>query len=96
MGALDLQMREIQSISARVKELPVGEIWAVVHSFDVGQFFIEHLVSAVTKNYRSFVAAAGEDWTIVGLFGSAEEAANAVTAWMRTPGAKRAQEGEIM
>jgi hypothetical protein len=89
-------MKPVMPISPDSKELPVGEAWAVVHSFGAGQFFIESLVEAVEKNYRSFVAAAGEDWQVVGIFGSAREAADAVTAWIRTPGAERAREGAIL
>jgi len=89
--------RKIKRIeSDAMKGLLVADTWAVVHSFEVGQFFIEELCSAVEKNYRSFVAGAGEDWQIIGIFGSAQEAADAVTALIRTPGAKRAREGAIL
>jgi hypothetical protein len=76
-------------ISPRVKGLSVGDAWVALHSFEVGQFYIEELCAAVEENYRSFVAGAGEAWQIVGIFGSAEEAADAITAWMRKPSAKR-------
>jgi len=89
-------MKPVMPVSPRAKELPIGDAWAVVHSFEVAQFYIEELCSAVEKNYRSFVAGAGEDWQIIGIFGSAQEAADAVTALIRTPGAKRAREGAIL
>jgi hypothetical protein len=89
-------MKRVSPIGQGVKELPVGDAWAIVHSFEAGQFFIESLLEAVEKNYRSFVAAAGEDWQVVGIFGSAREAADAVSAWIRTPGATRAREGAIL
>ena len=89
-------MKRVSPIGEGLKELPVGEAWAVVHSFEVAQFYIEEFCSAVEKNYRSFLAAAGEDWQIIGIFGSMQEAADAVTAWIRTPGAERAWAGAIL
>jgi hypothetical protein len=87
---------KVLPISASVKELPVGDAWAVVHSFESGQFFIEDLVSSVEKSYRSFVAGAGGDWEIIGIFCSAHEAADAVSRLIRTPGAQRVREGAIL
>ena len=89
-------MKPVMPIDPRVKELSVGDAWAVVHSFEAEQFYIEDLVSAVEKNYRSFVVAAGEDWQVIGIFGTPGEAADAITSWIRTPGAKRAREGAIL
>jgi len=89
-------MKPVMPIDPRVKELSVGDAWAVVHSFEAAQFFIEELCLAVEKNYRSFVAASGEDWKIIGIFDSAREAADAITAWIRIPGAERAREGAIL
>jgi hypothetical protein len=89
-------MKRIPPISHDVKEVSVGDAWAVVHSCEAGQFFIETLCEAVEKNYRSFVVAAGEDWQIVGIFASPDEAHDAITAWIRTPGAERAREGAIL
>jgi hypothetical protein len=89
-------MKRIPSVGESVKEVSVGDAWVVVHSFEVAQFYIETLCEAVSKNYRSFVAAAGEDWQIIGLFSSAQEASAAASAWIRTPGAIRAREGAIM
>lgn len=83
-------------ISEAAKAATVGESWAVVHSFEVGQFYLEELGEAVAKNFRSFAAAAGEDWQIIGIFASLEEAHAAVERWIRTPGAERAREGAIL
>lgn len=86
-------MKPFPAISEAAKAATVGESWAVVHSFEVGQFYLEELPEAVAKNFRSFTAAAGEDWQIIGIFASLDEAHEAVAAWIRTPGAARAREG---
>ncbi len=86
-------MRRCLPISDAAKAAPVDDCWAVVHSFEVGQFYLEELPEAVAKNFRSFAAAAGEDWQIIGIFASLDEAHEAAAAWIRTPGAERAREG---
>jgi hypothetical protein len=82
-------------VSERARAMFVDECWAVVHSFKVGQFFVEQLPRAVEKNFESFVTVAGEDWQIVGIFPSLEEAHDAITVWIRTPGAKRARKEKM-
>lgn len=89
-------MKRPQPISPRAKELPVGAAWVVVHSFEAGQIFIETLCEAVAKNFLTFSAVAAEDWQIIGLFASAQEAAAAASAWIRIPGARRVRERAIM
>ncbi len=89
-------MNPFPPISEAARAATVGESWAVVHSFEVAQFYIEELADAAAKNFCSFAAAAGEDWQIIGIFPSLEEAHAAITAWIRTPGAKRAREGAIL
>ena len=89
-------MTPFPSVSEAAKAATVGECWTVVHSFEAGQSYLEQLSEAVEKNFRSFAAAAGEDWQIIGIFASLEEAHEAVAAWIRTPGAKRAREGAIL
>lgn len=83
-------------ISEAARAGTVGESWAVVHSFEVGQFYLEQLPEAVEKNFRSFAAAAGEDWQVIGIFASVAEAHEAISAWIRMPGAERAREGAIL
>ncbi len=89
-------MKRIEPVSEAAKAAQVGDAWAVVHSFEVGQFYLEELPSAVEKNYSSFAAAAGEDWQIVGIFASWQDAHAAVDILIRTPGAERAREGTIL
>jgi len=89
-------MRLPLPVSEAAKAATVGDAWAIVHSFEVGQFYLEELGEAVAKNFRSFAAAAGEDWQIIGIFGSLKEAHAAVDQWIRTPGAERAREGAIL
>ena len=89
-------MRLPLAVSEAAKAATVGDAWAIVHSFEVGQFYLEQLADAVAKNFRSFAAAAGEDWQIIGIFGSLQEAHAAVDQWIRTPGAERAREGAIL
>ncbi len=89
-------MKRVEPVSEAAKSTRVGDAWAVVHSFEVGQFYPEELVDAVQKNYRSFLAAAGEDWQVVGIFSSYGEAHAAITALIRSPGAERAREGAIL
>ncbi len=86
----------VEPVTEAAKSTRVGDAWAVVHSFEVGQFYPEELADAVQKNFRSFIAAAGEDWQVIGIFGSYQEAHAAITAWGRTPGAERAREGAIL
>ena len=73
--------KRIPPISIATSELPVSNVWAVVFSFESGHFFIEDLCSAIKKNFQSFEAAAGEDWQIIGIFRSAQEAADAAATW---------------
>ncbi len=89
-------MRRAEAVSEEAKQTRVGEAWAVVHSFEVAQFYIEELADAVTKNFKSFVAAAGEDWQVIGIFPSYGRAHAAASEWIRTPGAERAREGAIL
>jgi hypothetical protein len=88
-------MKPVESLSDEAKQTRVGDAWAVVHSSRVALFYIEQLADAVTKSFRSFAAAAGEDWQIIGIFSSLREAHEAVTTWIRRPGAKRAREEAI-
>ncbi len=67
-----------------------------MHSFETAQFYIEELPDAVTKNFKSFVAAAGEDWQVIGIFPTYEAAHAAASRWIRTPGAERARDGAIV
>jgi hypothetical protein len=63
----------------------VGAVWAVVYSFKHAQFLIEDLARAVEKNHHAFLDASAEDWLLIlGLFSSPQEAADALSAWMRT------------
>lgn len=89
-------MRAFFPVSEATKEARVADCWAIVHSFGVGQFYLEQLPEAVEKNFRSFAAAAGEDWQIVGIFASLAEAHDALSAWIRSPGAERAREGKVL
>jgi hypothetical protein len=79
----------VAPISNNAKSQSVGACWSVVYSSDQGLFFIEDLVSATEKNFHSFLTASGEDWAIVGIFASPEEAAAAIQNWIRIPGAPR-------
>jgi hypothetical protein len=84
------KVRHHQPVSSYVRiALCVGETWAVVYSFKRAEFFVEDLCSAVEKNHRSFVEGAGEDYQLIGIFPSPQEAAEAVNAWMKTPGKRR-------
>lgn len=79
----------VPPISSSAKSLSVGSCWSVVFSSGQGLFFIENLVSAIEKNFDSFLTAGGEDWVVVGIFASPEEAAAAIQSWIRVPGAPR-------
>lgn len=89
-------MRAFFPVNEATREATVADCWAIVHSFAVGQFYLEQLAEAVEKNFRSFAAAAGEDWQIVGIFASLSEAHEALSAWVRSPGAERAREGRVL
>lgn len=81
------KVRFHQPVSGYVKfALHVGEAWAAVHSFKNAQFVVEDLCTAVEKNHRSFVEGAGEDWQVIGIFASPEEAADTLRVWLRRPG----------
>ncbi|CAN5482798.1 hypothetical protein BH20VER3_BH20VER3_19080 [soil metagenome] len=67
-------MRAVFPVNEATREAKIADCWAIVHSFAVGQFYLEQLPEAVEKNFRSFAAAAGEDWQIVGIFASLAEA----------------------
>jgi hypothetical protein len=79
----------VPPISTSAKTQSVGACWSVVYSSEQGLFFIEDLVSAIEKNYCSFLAASGEDWILIGIFASPKEAAAAIQSWIRIPGAPR-------
>ncbi len=87
-------MRKFPPVNKAARAARVGDCWAVVHSFGCGQFYLEQLPEAVENNFGSFVAAAGEDWQVIGIFASLPEAHAAISAWIRTPGAERAREGK--
>lgn len=89
-------MKALFPVNEAARAAQVGTCWAVVHSFGVAQFYLEQLSDAVEKNFRSFAAAAGEDWQIIGIFASLGEAHDAISAWIRTPGAERAQDGAVL
>jgi hypothetical protein len=88
--------RPILPISEEARAASVGDAWAVVHSFLVGQFYLEELAEAVEKNFRSFAVAAGEDWQVIGIFASLGQAHDAISAWIRSPGAEQAMEGKVL
>jgi hypothetical protein len=79
----------VPPISSSAKSLAVGACWSVVYSPEQGLFFVEDLVSAIEKNFHSFLRAGGEDWVVVGIFACPEEAAAAIQSWIRIPGAPR-------
>jgi hypothetical protein len=93
---MSARFSKFHPVSRDARTVCVGEAWAVVHSFQTAQFYIEELPEAVHKNYRSFAAAAAEDWQIIGLFRSHGEAHDALTGWIRTPGAERARDSAIL
>ena len=87
-------MKAFLPVNDAARAATVGECWAVVHSFEVGQFYLEELTEAVAKNFQSFAVAAGEDWQVIGIFASLAEAHAAIGAWIRLPAAERAREGK--
>ena len=88
--------RAVLPINNHARSATVGKAWAVVHSVTAGQFYLEELAEAVEKNFRSFSAAAGEDWQIIGIFASLGEAHDAISKWIGCSGVKRAREGKVL
>ena len=77
-------------------EASVREVWVVLHSNRTGAFYIESLQESVATSHQAFRHAAAEGYETIGVFRTYGKAHDALTSWIRLPGAEQAREGKVL
>lgn len=87
-------MNPAEPLSEEAREACVKNVWVVLHSNRTSAFYIEELPESVATSHAAFRNAAGEGYETIGVFVSYRQAHDALTSWIRLPGAERAREGK--
>ncbi len=89
-------MRPAEPLPNDALETCVKNAWVVLHSNHTGAFYIELLPESVAASHEAFRNAAGEGYETIGVFDTYRKAHDALTSWIRLPGAERAREGKVL
>lgn len=89
-------MKRAEPLTEEALEACVKEAWVVLHSNRTGAFYVEPLPESVTTSFKAFCNAVGEGYETIGVFVSYGDAHDALTSWIRLPGAERAREGKVL